>query len=633
LTEQQKEEFKQSKHMSKKLSAGAVQASLLQQTAESAPKGRGRAGTFYQPLPKQLDHSADPKPVRKETQFSELEKPARKETVFSELEGARPHAGTVYNPLPTHLGARKRAEAHSEKTMPEQATDLMDQVDPSAAGVRLNKDTQCSRLNRRHLDKYIELREQPLASGVQERQKQFKEMDLSLQKLHKDKKIGEMAKNESQLLADTFHDDAIMNSKYVNTPNHAIELKRHGLQPSVAGKVGAFTDVRLTEDGMKMLGQGGANTVYKGTYTLPDSGKQFVGVFKPLQKTPDITGPGGLTGITEKDSRLAYRDVATTRLDEAMNAGLITRSEMGIHQQQLGTVSELAKGTSLKGDKIVGNERVPEDRLAHAENMLGMKRTDPSFIKMYNESGVDKKETGEPRHLGVKDVNGRKEFFYEGTTMRNVNYNEPGLRRDLVTLQLMDNIAGQVDRHPGNYFVNQDTNGKFLGMKAIDNDQAWGSKLKMVEEHKYKSADILNKRGELVVAGKLNPIDSHLPTYLPPVVDKKAYDSIMGMNAQTFQTKMGGLLSRDEMTAASERLRLVQNHISDPQKCRVLRTEADWAGDDVKNLLLQKKNNEHTSYFARDFSLQQKAQQEGFLIPYFQDSKQEKAYLKNHYGL
>jgi len=47
---------------------------------------------------------------------------------------------------------------------------------------------------------------------------------------------------------------------------------------------------------------------------------------------------------------------------------------------------------------------------------------------------------------------------------------------------------------------------------------------------------------ENIKSGEVNkPEDKmHLPKYMPPVIDKQAYDAIMGMNQRNFQEKMAG---------------------------------------------------------------------------------------------
>jgi len=67
---------------------------------------------------------------------------------------------------------------------------------------------------------------------------------------------------------------------------------------------------------------------------------------------------------------------------------------------------------------------------------------------------------------------------------------------------------------------------KVIGVKAIDNDLSWGDNLRQVEN---------------IQSGWLTrPEDAiHLPKYLPPVVDKAAYDSIMSAHRGKLSRKVG----------------------------------------------------------------------------------------------
>jgi hypothetical protein len=50
---------------------------------------------------------------------------------------------------------------------------------------------------------------------------------------------------------------------------------------------------------------------------------------------------------------------------------------------------------------------------------------------------------------------------------------DPNLTRLLSRLQLIDTIAGQIDRHEGNYFIQRDDSGKVIGITGIDLDMSW----------------------------------------------------------------------------------------------------------------------------------------------------------------
>jgi hypothetical protein len=354
---------------------------------------------------------------------------------------------------------------------------------------------------------------------------------------------------------------------------------------------------------MTKLGSGNLNTVYIGNYTLPDGGGAYKGVFKPeVRQWTDAPTSGVYLGIDPMNPRAGYRNVATTRLDEALGFNLITRSEMAIHNNELGTVSELALGVSPKAGKMKSNEAVPDEVIAAyaGTGKPGAPLRD-DWVGEYNAT------RGESRMIYQETVDGRQRYVYEGTAVHDINYEDPRLRRDLVRLHLMDAISGQVDRHHGNYFVLTDHAGKVVDVKAIDNDLSWGNNLKMVEVFD--------------TGWHTRPEDAiHLPKYLPPVVDKEAYDAVMALNRQSLSKRMGGLLNGDEVDAAAQRLRLVQNHLKTLEtQGRVLASRDEWASPQVTRLLMERKEGRVTNYIARESSTIEKARGKGVLLAYPQN--------------
>lgn len=64
----------------------------------------------------------------------------------------------------------------------------------------------------------------------------------------------------------------------------------------------------------------------------------------------------------------------------------------------------------------------------------------------------------------------------EITTLRPAQLQAPALRAQLTWLQLLDGLAGQIDRHPGNFLIAMDDDdGTHCRVSGIDNDQSWGN--------------------------------------------------------------------------------------------------------------------------------------------------------------
>ncbi|MET0909852.1 MAG: DUF4157 domain-containing protein [Ilumatobacteraceae bacterium] len=114
-------------------------------------------------------------------------------------------------------------------------------------------------------------------------------------------------------------------------------------------------------------------------------------------------------GEKDQDLKLGNRSIAMSRLDQLLNGGVIARTERGLMGDKIGTFQVGAKGDQLGKLKEDGEEF-------------------------------------------SKDAN---------------------LARLLSKLQLIDAIAGQIDRHAKNYFVVRDPSGKVTGLTGIDLDMAW----------------------------------------------------------------------------------------------------------------------------------------------------------------
>jgi hypothetical protein len=120
------------------------------------------------------------------------------------------------------------------------------------------------------------------------------------------------------------------------------------------------------------------------------------------------------------------------------------------------------------------------------------------------------------------------------TQYREMNYDDPELQRQLATLQLLDLITGQVDRHPGNYYVYQGPEG--TKVIAIDNDLSFGKDkgIDRVQDDIWKrplAQD--NSRGyplfvdETVAQQMLNTSPQQLKTVLKGMVDPQEIDQAL----------------------------------------------------------------------------------------------------------
>ena len=465
--------------------------------------------------------------------------------------------------------------------------ELKGRMGRSDIDVRLDVGTKASsRKAKRAMQKYFKQSQKPWGSTPEARRAQFAGMQAHLNKALADDNVGALAQKELTLLNDTVSDSAIINSDLVANPTHAMELKRFGLQPTLSARIDKFTDTRLIGK-MKYLGGGNIGTVSLGKYKLPD-GETFHGVFKAEVRSWNAKA-GDASGIDPINPLTGNRSVASSRLDEALGFNIMTRAEFGMHDGKLGTVSELARGVSMQGDLAISNTEMPIDQ---ARSIMD-NHDELSFVDYYNSL--------KPKHqIAAKEVNGEIRYFELHHQYRDPNFYDPRLRRDLVRLQLMDAISGQVDRHPGNYFVLQNAKGEVVGVKAIDNDQSWGRLFKDL-------------------SGKTRIDGAHNPDYLPPVVDKEAYDSIMNLTRKDLEDRLGNLLRTEEIDAAASRLKQVQDHLTKLKgKDRVIEHLYQWSSSRVEALLLKPKDGgqKYTSYFLRDLDTFNEKARLGESVPY-----------------
>ncbi len=154
------------------------------------------------------------------------------------------------------------------------------------------------------------------------------------------------------------------------------------------------------------------------------------------QNQADFADQGG---ISATDTHSANREVASYRLDQLLDGGLIARTQLALRnagtQSTLGSVQRGATGQSAGDAKITSN-------------------------------AVDKATTG-PGAINVQD---------------------PNLMRLLSRLQLLDSLAMQLDRHTGNFFLQTDANGNVTKVTGIDNDMSFGTQTGIEKRIKQYSA-------------------------------------------------------------------------------------------------------------------------------------------------
>jgi hypothetical protein len=274
------------------------------------------------------------------------------------------------------------------------------------------------------------------------------------------------------------------------------------LEPRVSNEVsllsakdgaGWLSSLGLSSEKVKSTGatkSGQVNKVSELTYET--EGGTFTGYFKEdngFAKSPELQEQE--VGITHQDPNYGARSVALYRLDQLFDAGVTARAEFAVHkneqgQSRLGTVLESAKGTAA-GDLA---------------------------FKLGSESG-------------------------EG-----VSIDDPVLQSGLNKLQLLDAIAGQLDRHQGNYHIQQGKDGKVTGVTGIDLDMAFGKDMKTTTGPQTA----MNYKG------------------LPEFIDKQMGEKILQVKPTDIRNALLGLLSKAEVEATVSRFTEVQEAVRAAKK-------------------------------------------------------------------
>jgi len=196
-------------------------------------------------------------------------------------------------------------------------------------------------------------------------------------------------------------------------------------------------------------------------------------------------------GIDLENLRSSNREVAMARIDMLLDANLISKANLAIKRtgiSQLPQLGSVAKGA--KGKEVDKYNRV-DDQNAHPRTNDTIAKDDPSLMSKLN------------------------------------------------ALQMIDFIAGQVDRHQGNYMIEVDGGGNVIGVTGIDNDMSFGT----------KDTGSMGQRGARQLPG------------LGMYFDKDMANKILALDPFIVRLALSDLLTAPEVNATVERIQLLQQQI------------------------------------------------------------------------
>jgi hypothetical protein len=139
---------------------------------------------------------------------------------------------------------------------------------------------------------------------------------------------------------------------------------------------------------------------------------------------------------------------------------------------------------------------------------------------------------------------------------------DPVVKQGLSKLFLLDIIAGQVDHHPGNYMA-EVKDDKVVGIKAFDNDLAFGGKMTPEKQTELGEAAMKKQFGQFteqyVRSLTNNPILNEIKD-----IDKPFAEKIIALNNNPglVRNALQGLLTSDEVDMTIRRLQHLANFLA-----------------------------------------------------------------------
>jgi hypothetical protein len=277
-----------------------------------------------------------------------------------------------------------------------------------------------------------------------------------------------------------------------------------------------------------------------------------VGVFKAERRDgPMPHAPGRNTGIPERlaDANMSGRAVATSKLDQALDLGLVPRTEFAVNGGRAGCVQEFVPGGKLFEERpvrtdiagsvnfmqaILGKPGV--DRWGHGTDEIGART-----LAQVADARPEVRERAIAELMEGGHLWATKE---ETVGLGRVDLSAPTVQKSLADAHVMDLLTGQVDRNPGNFIFETGVDGH-VRAKLIDNDLSFGAGLTELSHEKLQAV------GSPLMLDRM-----------PRLIDADTARRVLAMTPDALRAALADTgLSDDEINAATERLDQLQGHI------------------------------------------------------------------------
>lgn len=226
----------------------------------------------------------------------------------------------------------------------------------------------------------------------------------------------------------------------------------------------------------------------------------------------------------------------------------VTMSSGNLYENQM----ELQGDPSLGGDRALLTRAVASHE---ADKFLGLN------VCAQEKFGID--EQGQVIGIsvqcdgvGVRSEAGRTELDEKVTAYLDIDYADENVQKGLYDLEALDYITGQLDRHPGNIFVDPNT-GKVTG---IDNDLAFPEveREQMIERNQELPAK--------VVAG------------MPRMMHEDTADKLLAVDPQAYRAKLASVrppnggppMGKKEIDGSVKRLQALQSAIRNKEGIEIV---------------------------------------------------------------
>ena len=233
--------------------------------------------------------------------------------------------------------------------------------------------------------------------------------------------------------------------------------------------------------------------------------ENFVESYEQHQSRSVNTEMMSIGGIDVDNLRSSNREVAMARLDMLLDTNLISRAQMALREIDNHTLQVGSLAPKAGGDAIIDYNLVDD----------------------------------QSQHPGTNDT---------------IRRDDPVLLSKLSALNMLDFIAGQIDRHQGNYMIQVDNSGNVTGVTGIDNDMSFGTR---------DSQELAEQGGR------------DLPR-IGLYFDTDMAQRVLNLDPNLVSMALGDLLTPQEVGMTIERLEILKEHLAQAQSDGNLLQPNQW---------------------------------------------------------